>query len=208
MANKRQPSRAIWLHPMSRNTSVIARRLLPWVTGTLLIVLAAQAAETDTSLELEVKAAFLYNFAKFVTWPTNTFPSVTSPFVIGVLADMRMTKTVEKMMTGKLVGNRAIAVRQINDPRHIETCEMLFVARSKMELFPTGLSPLQNSPVLLVGESPGFLAAGGTVNFTNDEGQVRFEVSAALAERAGLKISSKLLRLATNVATPHGETGE
>jgi hypothetical protein len=187
---------------MSDDTFVRARSLLPWVAGTLLIGALAVQAETDSSLESQVKAAFLYNFAKFVTWPTNTFSNAASPFVIGMLAEEPMTQTVEKTVAGKTVGNRIIEVRQITDVTHIEPCQILFIAQSKMSFFPRRFFALGNSRVLLVGESPDFLMVGGTINFTNDEGQMRFEVSTSSAEHAGLRISSKLLRLATNIMPP------
>jgi hypothetical protein len=190
---------------MSGETFVRARGLRLWVAGTLLIGVLTVQAEPDSSLESQVKAAFLYNFAKFVTWPTNTFANAASPFVIGVLAEKPMAQTVEKTVAGKFVGNRIIDVRQITDAAHLEPCQILFIAQSKMPLFPHGLSPLGNSNVLLVGESPGFLAAGGAISFTNDEGQMRFEVSTTSAAHAGLKISSKLLRLATNIVPSRPE---
>lgn len=153
------------------------------------------------TLEYRVKGAFLYNFAKFVDWPTNAFASAEAPFVIAVLGDESVMQTLQQPVKGKSIGNRATQVRWIADGARIEPCQILFVAQSKTQQFTRILAALGSAPVLLVGESPGFIAGGGAISFTNDAGSVRFEINAAAAERAGLKISSKLLRVAT-VVTP------
>jgi len=175
-----------------------ARRFLLGVAGAVLAGMTLQA-EPDPALEHRVKAAFLYNFARFVDWPTNAFADADAPFVIGVFGDESMAQALEQTVKGKSIGNRAIQTRRIPDPTRINPCQILFIAQSKTQQVARVLAMVGRAPVLLVGESPGFVAAGGAIGFASDEGRVRFEANTAMAEHTGLKISSKLLRLATSV---------
>jgi hypothetical protein len=158
--------------------------------------------QPDSALEHRVKAAFLYNFTRFVDWPTNAFTSGNARFVIGVLGDESLVQALEQTVKRKTVGGRVIEARRIPDATGIQPCQILFVAHSQTAQLAHVLAALGSAHVLLVGETPGFMAAGGAINFTNDEGRVRFEVNLAAAEHAGVKISSKLLRLATLVIPP------
>lgn len=192
---------------MLRHRRFAARRFWLGVVGAVLASGLAARAEPGPSLEHHVKAAFLYNFAKFVDWPTNALASADAPFVIAVLGDESLAQVLEQTVKGKSIGNRVIQTRRITDETRIGPCQILFVARSKARQTAQVLAALGRANVLLVGESPGFLTAGGAICFTNPEGQVRFEVNTAAAERAGLKISSKLLRVATSVtSTPRRAT--
>ena len=175
-----------------------ALRFLLGVAGAVLAGMTLQA-EPDPALEHRVKAAFLYNFARFVDWPTNAFADADAPFVIGVFGDESMAQALEQTVKGKSIGNRAIQTRRIPDPTRINPCQILFIAQSKTQQVARVLAMVGRAPVLLVGESPGFVAAGGAIGFASDEGRVRFEANTAMAEHTGLKISSKLLRLATSV---------
>ena len=175
-----------------------ARRFLLGVVGVVLAGVTLRA-EPDPALEHRVKAAFLYNFARFVDWPTNAFADADAPFVIGVFGDESMAQALEQTVKGKFIGNRASQTRWIPDPTRINPCQILFIAQSKTQQVAQVLAAVGRAPVLLVGESPGFVAAGGAIGFASDEGRVRFEANTAVADRSGLKISSKLLRLATSV---------
>jgi hypothetical protein len=185
-----------------------ARRFWLGVVGAVLAGGLSVRAEPDPSLEHRVKAAFLYNFAKFVDWPTNAFTSADAPFAIAVFGDESLAQVLEQTVKGKSIGNRTIQTRRITDTTRIRPCQILFVARSKAQQSAQVLAALGSANVLLVGESPGFLTAGGAISFTNHEGQVRFEVDTAASERAGLKISSKLLRLATSVTSTTRRTSQ
>jgi len=191
-----------------RHRLFATRCVLPGIVAAVLVGCLTLRAEPDPSLEHRVKAAFLYNFAKFVEWPTNAFTRVDSPFVIAVLGDESLTQVLEQTVKGKSIGNRAIQTRRITDTTRIGPCQILFVARSNTQQSEQIVDALGSANVLLVGESPGFLAAGGAISFTIREGKVRFEVDTVASERAGLKISSKLLRLAASVTSTPRRTRE
>jgi len=198
-----------YMHKLGHRRSAARRFLLSVAeVGVILACGLALRAEPDPTLENRVEAAFLYNFAKFVDWPTNAFASADAPFVIAVLGDESMTKVLEQTVKGKSVGDRSIQARQITDVARVGPCQILFVTQSGMGQFAPALTTIGKANILVVGESPGFLEAGGAINFTNEEGRVRFEVNTAASRRAGLEINSKLLRLATKVIPPPQTDGK
>ncbi|OGG52063.1 MAG: hypothetical protein A3F84_18365 [Candidatus Handelsmanbacteria bacterium RIFCSPLOWO2_12_FULL_64_10] len=154
----------------------------------------ARAQEAAPS-EYQVKAAFLYNFAKFVEWPTEAFQDATSPFVIGVLGNDPFEGALDQTVRGKKVNGRAMAVRRLKEEA-LGGCHILFISASEKRPLWQILGCLKGSSVLTVGEMESFTQAGGIVNFVMKEGRVRFEINADGAERARLRVSSKLLALA------------
>ncbi|HVR99808.1 MAG TPA: YfiR family protein [Thermoanaerobaculia bacterium] len=166
-----------------------------------LLVLAAAApaglrAQTPEELEYQVKAAFLYNFTKFVEWPAEAFANERSPIVLCVAGEDRLGRSLEALVRGETVGGRSLVVDRAAG--NYRACHLLFVGQSERERFSQVLDGVQGGDVLTVGEAPGFLEAGGLINFVMEKGKVRFAIHQAAAERSRLKISSKLMRLAIN----------
>lgn len=171
---------------------------------TLPSLLGAQDASPD--LEHQVKAAFLYNFARFVEWPPDTASGVGS-FVIGVLGPDATSRALELTVQGKSVGGRTIQVRPVKTHEEATRCHMLFLGSESPERLAGVLKAVRGSAVLTVGDSDAFSREGGIVNFVMRDHHVRFEVNTDAAERAGLKISSKLLQLAIIVRDNHAPEG-
>ena len=146
--------------------------------------------------EYHVKAAFLYNFAKFVDWPQQTFKTPQDPIVIGVLGPVSLRKSLEEAVLGKAVEGRRFTVRQVEAADSKCGCQILFVASSERRRYRSAAGSLQEAGVLTVGETPGFAAEGGIINFKFEGDRLRFEINVDAAEQAGLHISSKLLSLA------------
>lgn len=161
--------------------------------------LSPPARAQEAYREYDVKAAFLYNFVKFVEWPASAFRDDRSPFEICVYGTDPFGESLDGVVKGETVGGRGLAIRR---PSHLaggasfEGCHVLFIAGSERERAPEVLAALGSRPVLTVGDSDGFLRAGGMINFVLDEGRVRFLINQGAAERARLTISSKLMRLA------------
>jgi len=147
--------------------------------------------------EYQVKAAFLYNFAKFVRWPERAFSSPTEPISICVFGRNPFGRTLEQTVAGKEFGGRAFLVRSIADPQDACRCHIVFVSSSEKKRIAAILSAVQTSSVLTVGEFPGFAGQGGAVNFKLEDGAVHFEINLEAARLKELDISSKLLSLAT-----------
>jgi hypothetical protein len=146
--------------------------------------------------EYQVKAFFLYNFARYVEWPTETFKAANDPIVICILGQNPFGGALEQAVAGKVVEGRAFAVRQLSDIQLGSNCHILFVNSSEKRRFRSMAGRLKGSAVLSVGETPGFTADGGVINFKLEDGKVRFEIDVEAAGREHLRISSKLLSLA------------
>jgi hypothetical protein len=145
--------------------------------------------------EYRVKAAFLYNFAKFVEWPPETFQSPTDPLVICTLGYDPYRRALEETVRDKTIQGRTFSVRQVSDVEQANTCQIFFVSAAESKRAAAMLPRLKTTGVLTVGEAEGFAASGGVINFKTENGRVRFEINVTAAERAKLRISSKLLSL-------------
>ncbi len=152
----------------------------------------------DPRLEYNVKAVSLYAFGRYVTWPEKAYPSADSPFVIGTYGGNPFGDALQRIAQKKTLNGRRIEVREITDPSEIANCHILFVPRNvsketEAELFQHAAG----KPVLLVGESPGFAARGGVINFYHSGGNVRFELNPDKSVESKLSLNAKLLTLGT-----------
>jgi hypothetical protein len=149
-------------------------------------------AEGGDSLEYEVKAAFLFNFLKFVEWPANA-PGAASdaPWVIGVLGHDPFGTLLSDTVRDKVVNGHRVEVRRYAKPGDVKGCHILFIGRVESAHMGT----LSQPGVLTAGEAPGFLKSGGVINFYLEDNRVHFEISPAAAHSAGLRVSPQLLRL-------------
>jgi hypothetical protein len=145
------------------------------------------------SLEYEVKAAFLYNFIQFIEWPAE---SLREAFSVCTLGDDPFAGALDRTVAGESVNGRPIVVEHLRPDALPAHCQILFVPRSQSARAAAVIRVLGAAPVLTVGESAGFLQAGGLVNLVVEAGKVRFDVNAEAATARGLRISSKLLRVA------------
>ena len=157
----------------------------------LLLVLSAAVAlhAQEVSLEYQLKAAYLLNFVKFVEWPSG---AGSGPLVICVAGRNPFGAALAETLRDEFVSDRMLAARVIAMPE--SGCHVLFLPHGVAPT--TYLRAARDSPTLTVGESPEFIAEGGIVNFIVDQGKIRFQISPDAAERAELRISSHLLRLA------------
>lgn len=158
----------------------------------------AGPAAAQTAGERDVKAAFLYNFTRFVEWPGNAAPGA-EPFRLCVVADAAMRRTIAQTVTGEAVNGRPILVTEPQRPQDAQRCQILFVGRSEWRRASRFLDAVRNRPVLTVGESTGFRDRGGVIEFVLEENRVRFDVNLESAQRSRLKLSSNLLRVARDV---------
>src|SRR5437588_1254667 len=133
--------------------------LLP---GGILLALTAYAQTID---EYQVKAAFLYNFAKFVEWPSQTFKTDKDPMRICVLGQDTFDRSLEEAVGGKTVFGRPFAIIDISDMRQAAECQMLFVGSSQHKRLKAILGAIRSPGILTVGEADDFAAQGGIVNF-------------------------------------------
>jgi hypothetical protein len=163
------------------------------------IFLISNCLAQEKPSEYEVKAAFLFNFAKFIEWPPEAFAETNSPIVIGILGKNNFGGSLEKIINDRKVNNRSFQFRNFNSGTDAINCQILFVSSSEKNDFPKIISTLHDASILTVSEADGFIKAGGMVNFLFEGNNIRFQISDEAAKKAGLKISSKLLSLAVPI---------
>lgn len=149
--------------------------------------------DTLVSQEYAIKAAFIYNFSKFVEWPAETSEK-SGNFIVCVLGDEHLVPYFEKL-NGKKARDKKVVIRHIKQAEDIGNCHIVFVGKSEQKNLPEILTKLKGQSVLIVGDEEGFSKQGGMINFVMKDDQVRFEINPNAVKRAGLKISSKLLSL-------------
>jgi len=177
-------------------------RLAAGLTGIFGLLLGGQpvaAAEGTVSKEYQVKAAFLYNFTKFVEWPAQHFATEDRPVVIAVLGHNPFGEELEQITRGRRVNGREITIAFIDTAAAAAAADLVFVCAGEESRFEAMSTALRQAQVLTIGESPRFADAGGMITFLREADKVRFAVNLDSAERAGLKISAQLLKLATDV---------
>jgi hypothetical protein len=147
----------------------------------------------------EVKAAFLYNFARFTEWPSDAFASESDPLVIGVVGDEVLRLTLEGIIRGKLVGTRLLKTRQVRDAGDLAGAQMLYIGGTEVSRAEDFVNALQRTPVLTVGGVDRFCEKGGMINLLIEDNRVRFEIRLDATEHSRLKVSSRVLTLAKTV---------
>ena len=146
--------------------------------------------------EYEVKAAFLYNFTKFVEWPAAAEPSPS--FVICVLGDDPFESVIDRMAAGKKVNGRTLQIRRLKEAAGArQQCHIVFVGAAEKAKAAKLIEITKGTPVLTVGESREFVRTGGHVFLSTEMGHVRVVINDAATQAAGLKVSAKLMTLAT-----------
>ena len=161
-------------------------------------------AQSSEPTEYQMKAAFLFNFAKFIDWPPSSFATAEAPFSICIFGSDPFGQAIDSTLKGQSIRGRGVTVQRVHDASQLRHCQMAFVASSERHHLQDILQAIRGASVLLVGESPGFAADGGTIQFQMEDNRVRFSINPDAAERAGLRISSKLLSLATIVRDSAG----
>jgi hypothetical protein len=167
------------------------------VAALLAAFVSTLGAEDARAVEYPLKAAFLSRLIRYVDWPAGE-----QGLVVAVLGEDPFGPTLERALAGQGFGARGVTVRRYRSAGDLDACAVLFVSRTAMREWPAVRERIQGWPVLTVGETDGFTADGGIVNFFVQDHRLRFEVNRAAADRAGLRLSSRLLSLAR--LTPDG----
>lgn len=173
-----------------------ARATALWVTVIVMMPVWCARVAGQPASEQDVKAAFLFNFTKFVTWPSGA-PRAGEPFRVCVVADVASRRAVERMVSGESVNGRPLEAVVPKGPEQIRLCQILFVGASAAERAGPLLRAARDLPVLTVSDSDRIGLRGAAIVFVLDGGRMRFDVNPANAR--GLTISSRLLRIARDV---------
>jgi YfiR/HmsC-like len=192
-----------------RRWAVVAGLVAAWLALLLWMAACLPATELhaqtqDSLLEYQVKAAFLLNFTKFVEWPATAFAAPNAPITICVIGQDPFGAILDRTVEGESVGTHRIRARRLLPDDDLKSCHILFISQSERGQVAQIVSRLHDSSVLTVSELPGFADAGGMIEFLIEAGKTRFYINAATAGAAGLKLSSRLLRVAKGVKDSRG----
>lgn len=170
--------------------------------GVLLYVAGSPAPvhAVDRALEYRIKAAFIYNFTQFIMWPDE---DKTSTLELCVYGESPLGEEL-KGIAGKKARGRQLTTRLVEGLGDIQTCNVLYISASRQQHVATALAQVAEQPILTVSDLDGFTDSGGIIQFIEEGSRVRFAINKDVADRAGLDISSKLLRLAKIVRSDNG----
>jgi len=160
------------------------------------MLLLAGAIEGQDVEEYRLKAAVLYNLAKFVEWPPNTFRNAADPIVTCILGDSPFGRSLERELDGKSIEDRRFLVRRVAEAGQAGSCQILIVTASERKRWRAALGEIKGGGILTVSEADGFASDGGVANLKLESGKVRIQINVEAAERERLRISSRLLSLA------------
>lgn len=176
--------------------------LVRFLVVRLLVVLIAcplltpAQVHADEVHEVDMKAVFLYHFSAFVEWPPKAFIDPYAPFVIGVLGDDPFGEVLDQVIQGEFKNQHPIIVRRFSRRDDFTKCHILYVSDSERRRLNEIMNQLKGRPILTVSDIDGFNRAGGIVQFKRHSNRIGLAIDKASSDKAGLQISSKLLRLA------------
>jgi len=167
-----------------------------WRLALLFLLLLVGKLGASEFPESDIKAAYLFNFAKFVEWPARAFSSSSAPLVIGIFGSDPFGGTLERITQGEVVHGHKLVVRHCRTLGELkDCCQIVFIPKAESDRIDQALAAVRGGAVLTVGDSEHFISQGGMIRFIKAGKNVRFQINAAAAQQEALMISSRLLRL-------------
>jgi hypothetical protein len=154
------------------------------------------AADSPAASEAQVKAVFLFNFAKYVDWPPSALPGKATPITIGVIGTDSFGDDLQHDVEGKTINGHPFVIKHLASDSELSGCQILFISHSEASRTGEILDKVSSLPILTVGENEAFARNGGIINFVLKNGNVRLSINLNAAKKAGLNISSRLLAVA------------
>jgi hypothetical protein len=176
-----------------------AARALAAILSWLLLTVPCLRAQQPRPDEFQVKAAYLYNFGRFVEWPGESAQDKGRSFEICVLGMDPFGPTLDATLASETIGGKSVMAKRISKAQDVDGCRIVFISSSEENHLKDVLAALEKTSVLTVSDIPGFSQRGGMIGFILDGSRVRFDVNLASAQGAGLTLSSELLKVATSV---------
>ena len=190
------------IHRKMRSTAGRLQGKVHLLTALLLtsVMISTPAAwgDVDQAGEYQVKAAYLYHFAKFIEWPSDAAGSASQTLTVCVVGNSPFGRSFASI-SGKTVRGRRVAITYIRRIEELEACDILFVSVSEKAKLGQILAAVASRPILTISDIKRFVSAGGMIGFVSLNDKVRFEINQRAAQRSGLRISAQLLKLATMV---------
>jgi YfiR/HmsC-like len=185
-----------WKHSRERRVPQCLAMVIAIFVLLRVPVLRAQQPRVS---EYQVKATYLYNFARFVEWPAKIATAKSDSFAICVLGQDPFGKILDDTVAGETIGSKAVLAKRLSKPQDAVSCRVLYISSSEDSRLKEILALLEKAGVLTVSDIPQFSRRGGMIQFVLDGNKIRFEVNLASAEDAGLSLSSELLKVAITV---------
>lgn len=166
----------------------------------IILLLVSQAAvicaQSRPAAAFQVKAAYLYNFTRFVEWEPDAYAAPDAPFIIGVLGNKLVGDYLQEIVRGEKVGNRPIIVQQYRSISEVRNCRILFMSAAEASRARESLPEMTGKGILTVSDGESFLKWGGMIRFFNQENKIKIQINSSAARSGQLQISSKLLSVA------------
>lgn len=163
-------------------------------------------AQQPTASEYEVKATYLYNFARFTEWPAKNEDAKDKLFAVCVLGRDPFGSILDTILAGEAINGKHMVHRQISAVQDAGNCRIVFISSSEESRLKETLATLEKMSALTVSDIPDFSVRGGMIQFVLEQKKVRFEVNLETAGKAGLVLSSELLKVAVSVR--NSQSGE
>lgn len=185
------------LQPMRALEGGVRRfKALTLLRAALIALALSESADADTPSPAAVKAAFVYNFAKFVEWPTAAFSDGQSPLTLCLLRTKDSYNGVFSTIEGKPVQGRTLEVKHSVAIKELKACQMVYLDENDAGRARDTLRALSETPVLTVSDIGGFAESGGMIGLFAEDERIRFEVNVEASSSGRLRISAQLLKLA------------
>ena len=188
--------------------AVRLRRSILICISMLFLTHGDQRALAQSVNEYQVKAAYLYNFAKFIQWPPEAFANEQSPLFLCIVGEDPFGQPLDGIAQGKMINGHALMVRRTTNLDDLKTCQIVFIGTGDKKRLSDLLRRLKGSSALAVGESREFAGMGGSIQFYLENDRIRFSINVDALQRAHLTASSKLLALAKIVHDQEPNNGE
>ncbi len=156
-------------------------------------------AQQPKPSEYQVKATYLYNFARFVTWPVKFASSKDNSFAVCVLGPDPFGSALDSTFAGESLDSKPVVIRRISKPQDAADCRILFISSMEENHLQEILAARDEAGALTVSDMPGFAQRGGMIQFVLNGDRIRFEINLASAKSARLVLSSELLKVASTV---------
>jgi hypothetical protein len=162
------------------------------------VVVPCLWAQAPKPTDYDVKAVYLYNFGRFVEWPAN-IAAKNDSFKVCVFGQDPFGPALDTVLAGETIGGKSVAAKRISSPQEAVSCQILFLSAAEDSQLSKLMEALDKGAVLTVSDMPQFSRRGGMIQFVVEGKKVRFEVNLTAVQRAGLTLSSELLKVATTV---------
>jgi len=185
--------------PVPWSVLTFCRLLTALAAAWAFLAIPALYAQNSRPTDYDVKAAYLYNFGRFVEWPGKVAPAQGSSFTVCVLGQDPFGPSLDTTLAGETIGGKTVVAKRISSSQESGNCQILFLSLTEATRLDKIITDLDKQAVLTVSDMPQFVKSGGMIQFVLEGKKVRFEVNLTATQHAGLTLSSELLKVATVV---------